>query len=102
MPKAEREALIAQLPLTRMTRQTITSAKALKTECEAIAAQGWSSDREEFIAGLIAVAVPVRDATGRARAAIALHAPSARLSLAEAQRQLPALRAAAGRMGSLL
>jgi len=102
MPMAEREALIAQLPLTRMTRQTITSAKALKTECEAIAAQGWSSDREEFIAGLIAVAVPVRDATGRARAAIALHAPSARLSLAEAQRQLPALRAAAGRMGSLL
>jgi DNA-binding IclR family transcriptional regulator len=102
MPKAEREALIAQLPLTRMTRQTITSAKALKTECEAIAAQGWSSDREEFIAGLIAVAVPVRDATGPARAAIALHAPSARLSLAEAQRQLPALRAAAGRMGSLL
>jgi IclR family transcriptional regulator, acetate operon repressor len=102
MPKAEREALIAQLPLTRMTRQTITSAKALKTECEAIAAQGWSSDREEFIAGLIAVAVPVRDASGPARAAIALHAPSARLSLAEAQRQLPALRAAAGRMGSLL
>jgi len=31
----------------------------VKTECEAIATQGWSNDREEFIAGLIAVAVPV-------------------------------------------
>jgi DNA-binding IclR family transcriptional regulator len=102
MPAAEREALIAQLPLTRMTRHTITSAKALKTECEAIATQGWSNDREEFIAGLIAVAVPVRDTGGRARAAIALHAPSARLSLSEAQRQLPALHAAAQRMGNLL
>ncbi len=102
MPAAEREALIAQLPLTRMTRHTITSAKALKAECEAIAAQGHSNDREEFIAGLIAVAVPVRDTGGRTRAAIALHAPSARMSLAEAQRQLPALRTAAQRMGRLL
>jgi len=102
MPKAEREALIAQLPLTRMTRHTITSAKALRAECEAIATQAYSNDREEFIAGLIAVAVPVRDESGCARAAIALHAPSARLSLAEAQRQLPALRAAAGRTGALL
>lgn len=102
MPTVEREALIAQLALTRMTRHTITSAKALKAECETIAAQGHSNDREEFIAGLIAVAVPVRDTGGRTRAAIALHAPSARLSLAEAQRQLPALRAAAQRMGGLL
>ena len=102
MPAAEREALIAQLMLTRMTRHTITSAKALKAECAAIAAQGHSNDREEFIAGLIAVAVPVRDASGRARAAIALHAPSARLSLAEAQQRLPALRAAAAQMGALL
>ena len=102
MPAAEREALIAQLPLTRMTRQTITSARALKAECAAIAAQGHSSDREEFIAGLIAVAVPVRDESGRTRAAIALHAPSARLSLAEAQRQLPALRAATAQMATLL
>jgi DNA-binding IclR family transcriptional regulator len=102
MPTLEREALIAQLPLTRMTRHTITSARALKAECEAIAAQGHSNDREEFIAGLIAVAVPVRDAGGRARAAIALHAPSARMQLAEAQRQLPALRAAAAQMSVLL
>jgi IclR family acetate operon transcriptional repressor len=102
MPAEERETLIAQLPLTRMTRHTLTTVKALKAECEAIAAQGWSSDREEFIAGLIAVAVPVRDGGGRARAAIALHAPSARLSLAEAQRQLPALRAAAAQMVALM
>ncbi|MBX3644761.1 MAG: IclR family transcriptional regulator [Rubrivivax sp.] len=102
MAAAEREALIAQLSLTRMTRHTITSAKGLKAECEAIAAQGHSNDREEFIAGLIAVAVPVHDASGRTRAALALHAPSARMSLAEAQRRLPALRAAAQRMSGLL
>ena len=102
LPKAERDALIAQLPLPRMTRHTITSARALKAECDAIAAQGYSCDREEFIAGLIAVAVPVLDAQGRTRAAIAVHAPTARLSLRQAQAKLPALAVAALRMTGLL
>jgi len=102
MPAAERDALIGELSLTRMTRQTISSAKALRAACETIARDGHSSDQEEFIAGLIAVAVPVRDAQGQVRAAIALHAPTARMSLAQAQQQLPALRAAAQRMGRLL
>lgn len=101
-PEAEREALIGQLALTRMTRHTITSAKALRAECEAIAAADHSCDREEFIAGLIAVAVPVRDAAGEARAAVALHAPTARMSLAQARRHLPALQAAAANLGRLL
>ena len=102
MRQEQRDALIGQLPLARMTRHTLTSARALKAECDAIATLGHSNDREEFIAGLIAVAVPVRDASGRTRAAIALHAPTARMSLADAQRQLPALRAAALKMASLL
>ena len=102
MPPAQRDALIAALPLTRMTRHTLTSAKALKAECELIAAQGHSCDREEFIAGLIAVAVPVRDDNGVTRAAIAVHAPTARMSLAQALHTLPALHAAAVRMRTLL
>jgi len=102
MPLAARDALIAQLPLPRMTRNTIVSAKGLRAECDRIAEQGWASDREEFIAGLIAVAVPVRGADGTSRAAIAVHAPVARMALADAVAQLPALQAAAGRMRALL
>jgi DNA-binding IclR family transcriptional regulator len=102
LPPPQRDALIGQLPLTRMTGHTLVSVKALRGECETIAAQGHSCDREEFIAGLIAVAVPVRDSGGRTRAAIALHAPTARMSLAEAEHKLPALRAAAARMAALL
>ena len=102
LPRAQRDALIEQLPLTRMTRQTLTTAKALQAESETIIQQGYSCDREEFIAGLIAVAVPVRDEQARTRAAIALHAPTARMSLAQAQKHLPALRSAAARMGGLL
>ena len=102
MAPERRDALIAGLPLAAMTRRTITGVKALKAECGRIAKQGWSSDDEEFIAGLIAVAVPVRDAVGDVRAAIAVHAPTARFSLAQAKAALPRLTAAATRMTQLL
>ncbi|MFO1219417.1 MAG: IclR family transcriptional regulator [Burkholderiaceae bacterium] len=102
LPAERRDALIAALPLPAMTRRTITAAKALKAECDRIARQGWSSDDEEFIAGLVAVAVPVRDESGTVRAAIAVHAPTARFSLAQARAALPKLKAAAQKMGPLL
>ena len=102
MPQAARDALIAQLPLPKMTRNTIASAKGLRAECERIAQQGYSCDREEFIAGLIAVAVPVPGSDGRTRAAIAVHAPVARLTLEAAVANLAALQAAATRMRALL
>ena len=102
MPPAARDALIAQLPLPRMTRNTIASAKGLRAECERIAQQGYACDREEFIAGLIAVAVPVQGSDGVCRAAIAVHAPVARLALEAAVANLAALQAAATRMRALL
>ena len=102
MPAAERDALIGQLVLERLTPETLTDAQALRAECVQIAAQGHADDRGEFIAGLIAVAVPVLDSQGRPRAAIAVHAPTARMSLAQAREKLPFLHAAAARMRTLL
>jgi DNA-binding IclR family transcriptional regulator len=102
MPAAQRDTLINGLALPRLTPQTLTDATTLRAECAQIAACDHAVDREEYIAGLVAVAVPVRDATGVVRAALAVHAPSARMSLAAALERLPALRAAALRMGSLL
>jgi IclR family acetate operon transcriptional repressor len=95
-------ALLGALTLAPLTPNTLTSAEALRGECEAIAARGYATDREEFMAGLIAVAVPVRDRRGEMRAAVAVHAPTARLSLEQAITRLPALQAAAARMGALL
>ncbi|WP_062366063.1 IclR family transcriptional regulator [Variovorax paradoxus] len=102
MPKKERDALIDRLPLARMTANTLVKADALRTECDAIARRGYSRDCEEFIAGLVAVAVPVRDAAGQVRAALAVHAPTARMSMEEAVKRIDALKAAAERMGTLL
>jgi IclR family transcriptional regulator, acetate operon repressor len=102
LPGARREALLAQLALPAMTPHTLTDRDALAAECQAITERGYSADREEFIAGLVAVAVPVFDEQGAVRAALAVHAPSARMSLVQMVERLPALRDAAQRMASLL
>jgi DNA-binding IclR family transcriptional regulator len=102
LPDAERQQLLAQLPLPKLTPTTITRTKDLRAECARIAQCGHSLDRGEFIAGLVALAVPVRDDSGRVRAALAVHAPSARMSIEQALQRLPAMTAAALRMGRLL
>ncbi|OUL98844.1 IclR family transcriptional regulator [Variovorax sp. JS1663] len=102
MEKKERDAVIGHITLTRMTNNTITDADDLRAECDAIVTRGYSCDREEFIAGLVAVAVPVFDEAGRQRAAIAVHAPTARMTMEDAVKRIGALREAAQRMRGLL
>jgi len=50
----------------------------------------------------VAVAVPVRDAAGAVRAALAVHAPTARMSMDDAIGRIDALKAAAQKMSGLL
>ena len=102
MPTAERDELIAHLALPRMTANTLTRARDLRTECDVIESRDYALDREEFIAGLLALAVPVRDAAGQVRGAVAVHAPVVRLSAKAAVALLPALRQGAARIGRLL
>lgn len=101
-PPSQRETLLTQITLQRYSRTTITSLRALRAELEEIERLGYATDREEFIAGMIAVAVPVSDAQGRVRAALAVHAPSVRMSLEQAIRASPTLKRAAERLSLLL
>ena len=101
MSRERRMRVLGQLQLARLTPNTLTDAAALRADCERIAAQGYSVDNEEFITGLVAVAVPVRDRGGEMRAAVAVHAPVARMSLESMLTHLPALRHAAQRMSEL-
>ena len=55
---------------------------ALDHEFDAIRRQGYALDAEEFVDGLVCIAVPVRAPGERAvRCALALQAPAARVSL---------------------
>ena len=102
MDAPRREQMLKTLVLNAMTEHTITDVEKLRSQCATIAAQGYALDEQEFIDGLIAMAVPVFDANQTLRGAVAVHAPMARMSAKGALTHLPALRAASLRMGPLL
>ena len=95
-----RAAILDGLPLTRHTATTLTDRAALESELEQILRQGYATDAEEFVDGLVCVAVPVM-AGGRrqVRSAVALQAPSARMPLTRALQLVPRLGEAAQALG---
>jgi DNA-binding IclR family transcriptional regulator len=99
LPEEALEAQLANGPLTRYTATTITDPRRLKAELKRIRRQGYSTDNQEFMSGVVCIAVPVpgpRD--GRVCAGLAISAAEARLTLAGAKRFLPDLREAAARI----
>ena len=98
MAEAQRDSLLAQTHFERHAPKTIVTVKALLQDLRRIVRRGYSTDNEEFLAGLVAVAVPVRDRQGRVVAAVACHAPAARMSLTKLMERRPLLEAAAARM----
>lgn len=98
MPQQKRRAMLEALMLTRYTPNTITHVDLLEAELDRVAVAKVSVDNEEYLAGLICLAVPVTDREGRIIACLAVQAPVARLSLNRAMEHLPALRRAADAM----
>ena len=87
--------------LTPSTKGTITTADALREELEHTRARGYSTDNEEFMIGMAAVAVPVTDGRGRLVATLSVHAPVQRHSLDDLVAALPLLQSAAENLSEL-
>jgi DNA-binding IclR family transcriptional regulator len=98
MPDEQREQLLSALPLSANTPRTIVDKGKLRRELQRISRRGFSTDDEEFLVGLTAVAVPVMAKTGRVLAAVACHAPTARVGLKQLVSQVETLRGAAERI----
>lgn len=102
LPHPAREAMLEALALTRYTPNTITATLRLRRELDRIAEQGFSIDDQEFLAGVVCLALPIRDGAGAPRAAVAVSAPAARLNAGEITRHTPILQKAADRLGQVL
>lgn len=98
LPSRTRKRILETVPLKSFTDHTLTQAEALEEEFKKIRRDGYATNNEENLAGLIALAVPIYDHDGRVIAGLALHAPVARMDLVRAAEQLPRLRAAAARL----
>jgi DNA-binding IclR family transcriptional regulator len=102
LPRKQRDKLIATSPLAARTTNTITDAETLVRQLDEIRRQGFAIDDEEFIAGVVCAAVPVRGRNRRCCAGIAVSAPAARLDAEKARSRVPDLRRAAERLSRAL
>ena len=79
-----RKSFVKGMNLKPMTGNTFNDPDAFLDELARVAKQGYAVDNEEFIDGMIAVAVPVKDEKSRYCASIAFHAPTQRMDLSSA------------------
>ena len=95
MSKSQRRRLIENVPLTQYTVNTITDYSMLKKDIEEAKIQGFAIDDEEFLPGLVCIAVLIPSSTGQSNLGLAIQAPVIRLRPDEAIKFLPALQKAA-------
>lgn len=93
LPRDEWESKIVDLP-PRTERSIVAQADYVR-ELHAVAEQGYALDREENEVGVRCVAAPIRDASGRAIAAISLSGAAAYISKERQIELAPAVRACA-------
>lgn len=84
LPIRARQKLTRALKLEKLTSNTISDPEVLLKELADIARAGYATDREEFMEGMVAIAVPVGDGQGGFAGALAYHGPAIRLSIDEA------------------
>ncbi len=77
MPRLQRAQLLDSLALPALTPRTLTQRERLERELTLIEQQRIGTDNEEFVKGMVAIAVPVYDDKQRVIAAVACHAPTA-------------------------
>jgi len=95
LPSTKRSRLLAKIHFEQYTDNTLTDVDKLKEELKRLSQQDIGIDNEEFMQGMVAVAVPLRSENGAFYGALAMHAPSARMSMEEAISHLPKLKVAA-------
>lgn len=95
LPEPERSEIIGAITLTGHTPQTITSRHLLRAAFDEIRAEGLAFDREEHETGIICVAAPIFDRTGRPVASLSVTAPAMRMDAARLASLAPEVKAAA-------
>ena len=100
MKPRERKRLLEAAPLSRNTERTVVSPELIEEELKKIKKEGVGYDNEEFLTGMVAIAVPVFDKSNRVCFTVAVHAPTTRKNLDDLRQYIPSLRKAAAALAS--
>jgi DNA-binding IclR family transcriptional regulator len=98
MPAAKRARVLDGADLERHTANTIGTRAALEAELKRVRTRRVGTDNEEYVTGLLCLAVPVAIDGVQAFAALTLQAPIARMALERAMAHVPALERAAAEL----
>jgi IclR family acetate operon transcriptional repressor len=102
LPEERRQRIIGKLSLDKLARNTLTECKLLENELSKVQEYELGTDNEEFIDGMVACSVPIKDQDGKLFACLFTHAPVIRKSLDELLGFESLLRQAAIELGDLL
>ncbi|MGH1484458.1 MAG: IclR family transcriptional regulator [Geminicoccales bacterium] len=102
LPKNQLARILDNTDLEQRTSKTLATKEALSNEIERIRAEGFSEDNEEFMEGMIALAVPIKGRGGRFLSALAFHAPTPRMPFSAAHQHLDRLHEAAAELAHIL
>ena len=103
LPEDEREQRVAGMQMVAHTPKTITDPDELLMQLAKVRRQGYAVINEELELGLLSMAVPLRDRTGRVVAAINVSAQAHQTSVEHMKEAyLPKLQEAAQRISALM
>jgi len=95
LPDPRRRRILESLEREQLTKNTLVDVDQLMAELNLTASRLFAIDRQEYIDGMVALAVPLRDVSGRLFATLSCHAPCMRVSAEDLEQFLPALQSAA-------
>ncbi len=93
--------ILSARPLEKQTDKTIINPQDLRDELRKTRERGYSTDNEEFMTGMAAIAVPIHDQQQRLLATLSVHAPVQRQDLPRIIGFLDPLQRAAANLAEL-
>jgi DNA-binding IclR family transcriptional regulator len=102
MPDQEREQLLRQLDLKRMTANTAGSLQELETELQRVRKNGYACDLEEHELHIRCIAAPIRNHEGAVQSSLSITAPVVRMPVARLRQLAPLIQEAGQRISAEL
>ena len=102
MPEQEREQVLQQLDLKRMTANTAGSLQELQTELQRVRKNGYACDLEEHELHIRCIAAPIRNHEGAVQSSLSITAPLVRMPVARLRQLAPLIQEAGQRMSTEL
>ena len=102
MPNQEREQVLRQLDLKRMTANTAGSLQELQTELQRVRKNGYACDLEEHELHIRCIAAPIRNHEGAVQSSLSITAPVVRMPVTRLRQLAPLIQEAGLRISTEL